>query len=46
MFAVAVATVAMVAVDMIPMTMIFVHMNTGCRDLMLMLYAYHHAGNK
>jgi len=37
--------VAMVSVGMIPMAMIFVHMNTGCRDLMLMLYAYHHAGN-
>ena len=44
-FAVAMIPVAMVSVGMIPMAMIFVHMNTGCRDLMLMLYAYHHAGN-
>jgi hypothetical protein len=40
MFAVAVISVAMTAVDMV-----FNHMSTGGRYLMLMLNAYHHAGN-
>ena len=35
----------MFAVAMIAMAMPFMNMNTGYRDLMLMLYAYHHAGD-
>tara|TARA_B100001778_G_C18221240_1_gene464567 strand:+ start:437 stop:553 length:117 start_codon:yes stop_codon:yes gene_type:complete len=30
---------------MVPVAMGFNHMSTGGRDLMLMLNAYHHAGN-
>tara|TARA_B100001939_G_C16670560_1_gene500040 strand:- start:202 stop:420 length:219 start_codon:yes stop_codon:yes gene_type:complete len=34
-----------VAMAMDTMAMVFVHMNTWCRHLMFMSYAYHHAGN-
>ena len=44
-FAVAMISVAMVPVDMVPVDMVFNHMSTRCRYLMLMLNAYHHAGN-
>jgi hypothetical protein len=37
--------VAMVSVAMVPVDMVFNHMSTRCRYLMLMLNAYHHAGN-
>jgi hypothetical protein len=33
------------AVAMIPVAMVFNHVSTRCRYLMLMLNAYHHAGN-
>jgi hypothetical protein len=33
------------AVAMISVDMVFNHMSTRCRYLMLMLNAYHHAGN-
>tara|TARA_Y100000766_G_scaffold13845_1_gene9983 strand:+ start:297 stop:428 length:132 start_codon:yes stop_codon:yes gene_type:complete len=35
----------MIPVGMVPVAMGFNHMSTGGRDLMLMLNAYHHAGN-
>tara|TARA_B100001093_G_scaffold238034_1_gene228061 strand:- start:3179 stop:3397 length:219 start_codon:yes stop_codon:yes gene_type:complete len=37
--------VAMISVAMVPVDMVFNHMSTRCRYLMLMLNAYHHAGN-
>jgi hypothetical protein len=45
MISVAMVSVAMVSVAMVPVDMVFNHMSTRCRYLMLMLNAYHHAGN-
>jgi hypothetical protein len=45
MISVAMISVAMVSVDMVSVDMVFNHMSTRCRYLMLMLNAYHHAGN-
>ena len=38
-------TMNVVAMAMATMAMAFVHMNTRCRHLMFMSYAYHHTGN-